>query len=84
MNPTLASAIALPIILLGVPTSATAQNQTELLSPLVTGGVPFRVEVELVDWIGDDLPAIHSAAHAMLGQRLLLVGGKTTGLHNFT
>ena len=84
MNPPLASAIALPIILLGVQTSATAQNQTESLSPLFTGGVPFRVEVELVDWIGDDLPAIHSAAHAMLGQRLLLVGGKTTGLHNFT
>ena len=63
---------------------AVAQNQTDSLSPIVTGGVPFRVEMELVDWVGDDLPAIHSAAYATLAEQLLLVGGKTSGLHNFT
>ena len=75
-------ATAVAAICIAVP--ANAQNQTESLSPMVTGGVPFQVEMELVDWIGDHLPAIHSAAYAMVDEQLLLVGGKTTGLHNFT
>lgn len=63
---------------------AFTQNQTDTLSPIVAGGVPFRVEMELVDWVGDHLPAIHSAAYATVDEQLLLVGGKTSGLHNFT
>ncbi|NCF40702.1 MAG: hypothetical protein GWP75_11375, partial [Planctomycetia bacterium] len=76
------SAAAMAAVVIAAP--AFTQNQTDTISPLVAGGVPFRVEMELVDWIGDDLPAIHSAAYAMLDEQLLLVGGKTSGLHNFT
>jgi hypothetical protein len=81
LHVTIATATAILSI---VANPAVAQNQSDSLSPLVTGGVPFRVEMELVDWVGDDLPAIHSAAYATLGEQLLLVGGKTSGLHNFT
>ena len=77
-----ATATAMTVVCVAVP--ASGQNQTESLSPMVTGGVPFQVEMELVDWIGDHLPAIHSAAYAMVDEQLLLVGGKTSGLHNFT
>ena len=75
---------AVVMAVVGAAVPVNAQNQTDSLSPMVTGGVPFRVEMELVDWIGDHLPAIHSAAYAMVDEQLLLVGGKTTGLHNFT
>ena len=70
-------------LLLGLGAPALAQNQTERLSPLVDRGVPFRLRIEPVRWDGDPLPAIHSAAHAMEGERVLFVGGKTSGLHNF-
>ena len=63
--------------------AADAQNQTETLSPLTQRGVPFRLRIELVEWDGDPLPTLHSAAHAMLGERVLFVGGKTSGLHGF-
>ena len=78
------SGSAVAMVTLAITAPAFTQNQTESLSPMVAGGVPFRVEMELVDWVGDDLPAIHSAAYATLGDQLLLVGGKTSGLHNFT
>ena len=61
---TIATATAILSI---VANPAVAQNQSDSLSPLVTGGVPFRVVMELVDWDGDDLPGIHSAAYATLG-----------------
>ena len=70
-------------LLLGLGAPALAQNQTDTLSPLVDRGVPFRLRIEPVRWDGDPLPAIHSAAHAMEGERVLFVGGKTSGLHNF-
>ena len=76
------AATAVAAICIALP--ANAQNQTETISPLVAGGLPFQVEMELVDWIGDHLPAIHSAAYATVDEQLLLVGGKTSGLHNFT
>ncbi len=75
---------AVAMATLAITAPAFTQNQTDTISPIVAGGVPFRVEMELVDWVGDDLPAIHSAAYATLGDQLLLVGGKTSGLHNFT
>lgn len=68
----------------GMTVATMAQNQTDMLSPMVTDGVPFQMELELVEWIGDPLPAIHSAAFAMYEDQLLLVGGKASGLHNFT
>ena len=70
-------------LLLGAGTPALGQNQAESLSPLIQRDVPFRLRIEQVRWDGDPLPAIHSAAHAMAGDRLLFVGGKTSGLHNF-
>ncbi|MCP4836873.1 MAG: hypothetical protein GY895_19140 [Phycisphaera sp.] len=69
--------------LLGAGTPALGQNQAESLSPLIQRDVPFRLRIEQVRWDGDPLPAIHSAAHAMAGDRLLFIGGKTSGLHNF-
>ena len=78
------SGFAVAMATLAITAPAFTQNQTDTISPIVAGGVPFRVEMELVDWVGDDLPAIHSAAYATLGDQLLLVGGKTSGLHNFT
>ena len=62
---------------------ALAQNQTDSLSPLIPLGVPFRLRIEQVEWDGDPLPTIHSAAHGLVGDRVLFVGGKTSGLHNF-
>lgn len=79
---TIASCSILGVVL-GSGTPAIAQNQTETLSPLVERGVPFRLRIEQVRWDGDPLPAIHSAAHARAGDRILFVGGKTSGLHNF-
>ena len=70
------------ILVSGSP-SAVAQNQTDSLSPLFEGDVPFRLRVERVNWTGDPLPAIHSAAHGISDGRVLFVGGKTSGLHNF-
>lgn len=78
------SGSAVAMVTLAITAPAFTQNQTESLSPMVAGGVPFRMEIRLVDWIGDALPAIHSAAYAIHEQQLLLVGGKTSGLHNFT
>jgi len=59
-------------------------NQTDTLSPIAAGGAPFRLLIEPYPWKGDPLPALHSAATAKSGDRLLFVGGKTSGLHDFT
>ncbi len=59
-------------------------NQTDTLSPIAAGGAPFRLLIEPYPWKGDPLPALHSAAAAKSGDRLLFVGGKTSGLHDFT
>ncbi|MGA1044114.1 MAG: hypothetical protein ACO3ZY_02725 [Phycisphaerales bacterium] len=63
---------------------AQNNNQTSTLSPIVPGGVPFTLSIEEVEWSGDPLPAIHSAATAIHDGKMLFVGGKTSGLHGFT
>lgn len=74
------------IALIGLASSAArsqTDNQTDDLSPITVGGAPFDLRIEPVDWAGDPLPAIHSAAAARLGDRILFVGGKTSGIHGF-
>lgn len=72
------------MLLLVTPCVAQSNNQTETLSPMIAGGTPFALTIEPVEWSGDPLPAIHSAATARDGDRLLFVGGKTSGVHGFT
>lgn len=79
------AAVAVGLSLAAAPPAAAGNaNQTQTLSPVVPVGAPFRLRVEEVAWSGDPLPALHSAASARLGDRLLFTGGKTTGLHDFT
>lgn len=71
------------VLVCGPDSNAVAQNQTESLSPMFQRGVPFRLRIEQVEWDGDPLPTIQSAAHGVVGDRVLFVGGKTSGLHSF-
>lgn len=59
-------------------------NQTPTVSPIAPGGAPFTLSITEVEWAGDPLPAIHSAATAIHDGKLLFIGGKTSGLHGFT
>lgn len=74
----------LPIILATAAATAQNNNQTATVSPIRPGGAPFTVSIEQVQWAGDPLPAIHSAATAIHDDKLLFVGGKTSGLHGFS
>ena len=56
------------------------QNQTLTVSPIYDRGVPFWVSIEE---IGSDGPPIQSAASAMHDNKLVFVGGKSTGFHGF-
>ena len=70
--------------LTAAPLLAQNTNQTQTVSPIAPGGAPFTLSITEVEWTGDPLPAIHSAATAIHDGKLLFVGGKTSGLHGFT
>ena len=70
--------------LTAAPLLAQNTNQTPTVSPIAPGGAPFTLSITEVEWTGDPLPAIHSAATAIHDGKLLFVGGKTSGLHGFT
>jgi len=59
-----------------------AHNQTPDLTPVIVDGhLPFSISVELADFM---LPqGIQSAAYAQLGSQVLVITGRTNGLHGF-
>ena len=63
---------------------ADSANQTKTFSPIINGGVPFRVTIEELSWAGDSLPTIQSAAYARFNHYLVFIGGRTSGVHDFT
>ena len=63
---------------------AESGNQTKDFSPIVNGDVPFRVTIEEVPWAGDSLPTIQSSSYARFGHHLVFIGGRTSGVHDFT
>ena len=63
---------------------ADSANQTKTFSPIINGGTPFRVTIEEVLWAGDSLPTIQSAAYARFNHYLVFIGGRTSGMHDFT
>ena len=64
--------------------SAHAQNQTVELSELIEGQTPFRVTIEKVDWKSDPLATVHSAAVSFSGEKVIIVGGMSAGMHDFS
>lgn len=78
------SAVAAVSLMLTAALHAQNTNQTATLSPIAPGGAPFTLSIEQVEWAGEPLPAIHSAATAIHDGKLLFIGGKTSGLHGFT
>ncbi len=75
---------AITILVLAFASAASARdNQTATLTPIQPGGAPFTLSIEQVEWTGDPLPAIHSAATAVFGDKWVFIGGRTAGLHGF-
>lgn len=63
-------------------TNGYCDNQTAILSPLYPGEeLPFEVRVELASF---SLPSgLQSYAHASYKDKILLIGGRTNGMHTF-
>ena len=72
------------LMLLTASAVADSFNQTKDFSPIINGGTPFRVTIEEVPWTGEALPTIQSAAYARYGHYLVFIGGRTSGVHDFT
>lgn len=67
-----------------ISASAFGQNQTISFSPyLDPSGVPFELSIDLVEWESSLTHGIHSAAIASLDGKLLFIGGRSTGMHDF-
>lgn len=55
--------------------------------PAAGADVPFRLTLERMtirDRSGQELPGLHSVAHVVYGSKLVIVGGRTNGMHLFT
>ena len=75
--------LAIISAVLASPVSAGGPNQTADFSPIETGGTPFTVSIEQVEWTGDALPTIQSTSYARYDHYLIFVGGRTSGVHGF-
>lgn len=70
--------------------SCHAQNQTDDLTPLSYGGVPFQLEIEQLELETPGLAGLHSGAYCVVdspsqGDLLFFVGGRANeaGMHGF-
>ena len=80
----LALMMGLAGLLLAGP-AARAANQTPTTSPITVGTaqLPYDIVLKRVDTDGR-LPTLQGAAIGQTGKLWVFVGGRTTGLHNFT
>jgi hypothetical protein len=70
--------------LLGSITTARADNQTNDVSPIETGGdLPYTIDVQTFDFGSADLPTLHSFAAGEFDGKWVLISGRTNGLHGF-
>lgn len=70
------------LILLIIPLSISASyNQTDDISPVIEGGLPFTITIETEDYTIAD--GIHSGATARCCSNVLYIAGRTNGLHGF-
>ncbi len=62
---------------------AWAAHQTDTLTPVSIGGLPYNISVQKYDFGAADLPTLHSYAAAHYDDKWILFAGKTNGLHTF-
>lgn len=62
-------------------TAPTPANLSVVPGPAAKADVPFQVDLQ--GFTVDGFPGIHSAVHAHYQGKLILVGGRKNGLHNF-
>lgn len=79
-----ASSVAVLILVIAGGGIVHAQNQTEALSPMLDGGAPFEVSIEQVEWGGEQFGSVHSASVGRSGSKVILVGGMSAGMHDFS
>ena len=62
---------------------AVAAHQTDTLSPVTIGGLPYNVSLQPYNFGSAELPTLHSYAAAHYDDKWVLISGKTNGLHTF-
>jgi hypothetical protein len=73
------------LALLASTSAVLAENQTPTTSPITVGDkdLPFELALKRVDTDGR-LPSLQSYSAGHYGSYLVFVGGRSSGLHNFT
>jgi hypothetical protein len=62
-----------------------AAHQTSTLSPVVVGaGLPYELDVRILDFPADQVPTLHSFAQGQHDGKWIFLAGRTNGLHDIT
>jgi hypothetical protein len=62
---------------------ARAAHQTDTVTPVTIGGLPYNISLESYDFGAADLPTLHSYAAGHYDGKWVLIAGKTNGIHGF-
>lgn len=71
------------LLLAATSIALVAANQTSTLSPIVVGGgLPYGLDLRVVDFPADHVPTLHSFVKAQHDGKWILLAGRTNGLHD--
>jgi hypothetical protein len=74
-------ALALSVLAVWIIAASPAKPQPKAAASTAAADVPYRLTLRPFQVAG--LPGLHSVAHAVLGNKLVIVSGRTNGMHDF-